>query len=328
MIPRIDALRSELCDLEAAFEKKAEQFKEVVKVGRTCWQDALPLTLGQEFSGYASALRRLIRKLEHVRPECLQIVMGGTAVGTGLSTAPGYQEAFYRFISEDYGEEIQPMENLFDGFQNSDTAVTVSGVVKEIACTLAKFAKDLRMMSSGPRAGFMEIELPALSPGSSIMPGKINPTVPEMVVQIAHQVIGNDVAMSVALYDGELDLNVWDATFYKCLFESFSLVEREVTIFRRDCVESITANRSRCMDEASESIALSTIVATCYGYPTGVKVAQYATDHGCKVQDAVVELGLMTKEEADTLVNPILMTDPERIDAAAAEFKRLHAKKA
>jgi len=121
-----------------------------VKVGRTCWQDALPLTLGQEFSGYASALRRLIRKLEHVRPECLQIVMGGTAVGTGLSTAPGYQEAFYRFISEDYGEEIQPMENLFDGFQNSDTVVTVSGVVKEIACTLAKFAKDLRIMSSGP----------------------------------------------------------------------------------------------------------------------------------------------------------------------------------
>ena len=325
MIPRIDALRSGLCDLEAAFEKKAEQFKEVVKVGRTCWQDALPLTLGQEFSGYASALRRLIRKLEYVRPECLQIVMGGTAVGTGLSTAPGYQEAFYRFISEDYGEEIQPMENLFDGFQNSDTVVTVSGVVKEIACTLAKFAKDLRIMSSGPRAGFMEIELPALSPGSSIMPGKINPTVPEMVVQIAHQVIGNDVAISVALYDGELDLNVWDATFYKCLFESFSLVEREVTIFRRDCVESITANRSRCMEEAAASIALSTIVATCYGYPTGVKVAQYAADRGCKVQDAVVELGLMTKEEADTLVNPILMTDPERIDAAAAEFKRRHA---
>ena len=193
------------------------------------------------------------------------------------------------------------------------------------ARVIAKFAKDLRIMSSGPRAGFMEIELPALSPGSSIMPGKINPTVPEMVVQIAHQVIGNDVAISVALYDGELDLNVWDATFYKCLFESFSLVEREVTIFRRDCVESITANRSRCMEEAAASIALSTIVATCYGYPTGVKVAQYAADRGCKVQDAVVELGLMTKEEADTLVNPILMTDPERIDAAAAEFKRRHA---
>lgn len=157
------------------------------------------------------------------------------------------------------------------------------------------------------------------------MPGKINPTVPEMVVQIAHQVIGNDVAVSVALYDGELDLNVWDSTFYKCLFESFTLVEEETKIFCRDCVEGIKANRERCMKEARGSIALSTIVATCFGYPTGVKVAHYCEQHGCDVHQAVQEMGLMTKEEADWLVDPILMTEPEKIAEAAAEFKKKHA---
>ena len=187
IVPRIDALIGALRTLAKAFEKKSAEFADVVKVGRTCWQDALPLTVGQEFSGYASVLNRLIKKLERVRPDCLEIVMGGSAVGTGLSGAPGYKEAFYKFISEDLGETVTPMDNLFDGFQNGDTVVTVSGIVKEVACTLSKFAKDLRLMSSGPRAGWMELELPALSPGSSIMPGKINPTVPEMVVQIAHR---------------------------------------------------------------------------------------------------------------------------------------------
>lgn len=325
IVPRIDALIGELRTLAKAFEKKSAEFADVVKVGRTCWQDALPLTVGQEFSGYASVVNRLIKKLERVRPDCLEIVMGGSAVGTGLSGAPGYKDAFYKFISEDLGETVTPMDNLFDGFQNSDTVVTVSGIVKEVACTLSKFAKDLRLMSSGPRAGWMELELPALSPGSSIMPGKINPTVPEMVIQIAHQVIGNDVAVSVALYDGELDLNVWDSTFYKCLFESFTLVEEETKIFCRDCVEGIKANRERCMKEARGSIAISTIVATCFGYPTGVKVAHYCEQHGCDVHQAVQEMGLMTKEEADWLVDPILMTEPEKIADAAAEFKKKHA---
>lgn len=326
IVPCIDKMLKGTRALQKAFAAKAEEFKDIVKVGRTCWQDALPLTLGQEFGGFASVMGRMAAKLEHLHPACLEVVMGGSAVGTGLSGAPGYKEAFYKIISKNLGEEVKPMDDLFDGFQNPDTIVSVSGVVKELACTLSKISKDLRLMSSGPRAGWMEIQLPALSPGSSIMPGKINPTVPEMVIQIAHQVVGNDVAIAMALDEGELDLNVWDSTFYKCLFESMRLVANELVILRRDCVEGIKANRERCIVEAKGSIALSTICATVFGYPTGVKVAHYCEQKGVDVHEAVIEMGLMTKEEADFLVDPILMTEPAAIAEAAAKFKKTHQK--
>lgn len=326
IVPCLDKIIAGTRDLQKAFAAKAEAFKDVVKVGRTCWQDALPLTLGQEFGGFASVMGRMAAKLEHLRPACLEIVMGGSAVGTGLSSAPGYKEAFYKILSKDLGEEIRPMDNLFDGFQNPDTIVNVSGVVKELACTLSKISKDLRLMSSGPRAGWMELQLPALSPGSSIMPGKINPTVPEMVIQIAHQVVGNDVAITMALDEGELDLNVWDSTFYKCLFENMRLVANELVILRRDCIEGIKVNRERCMAEAKGSIALSTICATVFDYPTGVKVAHYCEQKGVDVHEAVIEMGLMTRAEADFLVDPILMTEPAAIAEAAAKFKKTHPK--
>ncbi len=317
---RLATIAEEVDKLQASFAAKAEEFKDVVKVGRTCWQDALPLTLGQEFSGFASLMKRLKAKLQATRQGCFELVMGGSAVGTGLSSAPGYMDAFYGFISEQYGEKIEPKENLFDGFQNPDFMVDVSSVVKEVAMSLSKISKDLRLMSSGPRAGFMEINLPALSPGSSIMPGKINPTVPEMVIQIAHQVVGNDVAVSMAYDEGELDLNVWDATFYKCLFESMQLVEKELPILRIHCVDGIKANKSRCEFEANSSIALSTVVATAYGYPEGVRVAHYCEDNNVSVKEAVIALGLMTPEEAEKLIDPLLMTDPVLMARSIADF--------
>ena len=322
IVPRLDKIISELVKLQSSFEKKATEFKDIVKVGRTCWQDALPVTLGQEFGGVASVTAGLIKKLYAVRPGCLELIMGGNAVGTGLGAAPGYMEAFYKHISEEIGENVRPMENLFDGFQNSNQVLSVSAVVKEVACTLSKICKDLRLMSSGPRAGWMEINLPALSPGSSIMPGKINPTVPEMVIQIAHQVIGNDVAITVAIDEGELDLNVWDATFYKCLFESMQLVAGEIGILREHCIDGITANVAHCRQEAEESIALSTVVAATFGYPKGVEVAHYCEEHGCTVKEAVLTLGLMTEEQADVLVNPALMANPEKMAPIVARFKK------
>lgn len=319
--PELDRIVDGLDALAAVFAAKAEEFKDVVKVGRTCWQDALPLTLGQEFSGYAALMRRLAGKCRALRPGCFELVMGGSAVGTGLGTSPGYMDAFYRHLSEMLGEDVRPAENLFDGFQNADFLVSVSGVVREIATSLSKVAKDLRLMSSGPRSGFMEIQLPACAPGSSIMPGKINPTVPEMVVQIAHQAVGNDVAVTLAYEEGELDLNVWDATFYKCLFENLGLVAEELVIFRRDCAEGITANRERCAHEAETSIALSTVVAATFGYPAGVEVAHYAEKHGVTVKEAVLALGLMTPEEAERMIDPALMTNPARMAEAIRAFR-------
>ena len=297
-------------------------FEHIVKVGRTCWQDALPVTLGQEFSGFASAIRRQARALKALRPGCFELIMGGNAVGTGLGAQPGYMDAFYKAISAELGESVRPNPNLFDGFQNSDFILTVSGAVKTIAATLSKICKDLRLMSSGPRAGWMEINLPACAPGSSIMPGKINPTVPEMVIQIGHQVCGNDVAITMAIDEGELDLNVWDATFYKCLFENLQLVGEEIVILRRDCVEGITANESRCKEEAESSIALSTVVAATFGYPKGVEVAHYCEKHRCNVKDAVVAMGLMTQEQAEILVDPFLMANPEKMAPIVARFKK------
>lgn len=319
--PELDRIIAGVEALEASFAGKASAFERVVKVGRTCWQDALPLTLGQEFGGYAALMKRLAGKLRAVRPGCFEICMGGSAVGTGLGADPGYMEAFYRHLSEDLGETVRPTASLFDGLQNGDFFVTVSGLVKEVAMSLSKIAKDLRLMSSGPRSGFMEINLPALSPGSSIMPGKINPTVPEMVIQIAHQVVGNDVAISLAYDEGELDLNVWDATFYKCLFESMQLVAEELVILKRDCVDGITANEDRCRAEAETSLALSTVIAATFDYPTGVKVAHLAQDRGITVREAVLEMKLLSEDEARRLLDPMLMTDPDAMARTIAEFR-------
>ncbi len=322
IVPRIDLIVKRLKSLEASFLRKAEEFKDVVKVGRTCWQDALPITLGAEFGGYASLMGRLISKLGDLRPQCLEIIMGGSAVGTGLGSSPGYKDAFYRHITKICGEEIRPFENIYDGFQNADTIVSVSGAVKEIAMSLSKISKDLRLMSSGPRSGFMEIALPSLSPGSSIMPGKINPTVPEMVIQISHQVIGNDVAISIAYDEGELDLQVFDSTIYKCLFESLQLVQEEILIFQRNCIDNITANKTRCRAEADSSIALSTVIATAFGYPQGVKVAKYCEENNCSVKIAAVSLGIMTESEAERLIDPALMVDPDKFAIAISSFMK------
>lgn len=322
MIARFDELIRELELLSVSLRAKEKEFKDVVKVGRTCLQDALPLTLGQEFGGYASVIERLRNQAVSMRTGCFEIVMGGSAVGTGFSAEPGYMDAFYEEISKQYEQTITPVKDLFDGFQNPDFIVEVSGLVKKVAMTLSKISKDLRILGSGPRSGLMEINLPALSPGSSIMPGKINPTVPEMVIQISHQVTGNDVAISMAYDEGELDLNVWDATFYKCLFESFQLVNAELPILRKHCIDGITANKQRCEDEANASIALSTVVAAALGYPLGVKVAHYCEKNNVSVKEAVVQMGLMTSEAADKLVNPMLMANPEAAAQVVAEFKK------
>ena len=320
--PRLDKIIAETKLLAQSFDQKAKEFEHIVKTGRTCWQDALPVTLGQEFSGFASVMKRQVAALEKLRSGCFELIMGGNALGTGLGAAPGYIDAFYRQISAELGKEVRPLDNLFDGYQNSDFMLAVSGAVKTLAVTLSKISKDLRLMSSGPRSGWMEINLPALSPGSSIMPGKINPTVPEMVIQIAHQVCGNDVAISMAIDEGELDLNVWDATFYKCLFESMQLVGEEMPILREHCIDGITANIERCKFEAESSIALSTVVAATFGYPEGVRVAHYCESHKRTVKEAVVELGLMNKEQAEVLVDPILMTDPQKMAPIVAKFKK------
>ena len=319
--PALDKLAPELDKLADAFAKKAIEFADVIKVGRTCLQDAVPLTLGQEFGGYAEFCRRQAENIRSLRAECFYLLVGATAVGTGLGAAPGYQEAFYKHLSVQLGEDVKSTADLFDGMQNDDFCVKVSAAVKQAACGISKIAKDLKIMSSGPRAGFGEITLPSLSPGSSIMPGKINPILPELVSQVAQQTCGNDVVISMAFEQGELEISVWAPTLYKNLFESFDLLTKVIPLFIDKCINGITANRDRCAKEAKETIALSTVVAATLGYPEGVKVAKYAQEHNLAVADAVLEMGIMTKEEADMLLDPALLVNPEKMAEVIARWK-------
>lgn len=320
--PALDKLAPELDKLADAFAKKAIEFAR-------CHQGWQNVPSGCRSLNAWARIRRLRRifarrqaeNIRSLRAECFYLLVGATAVGTGLGAAPGYQEAFYKHLSVQLGEDVKSTADLFDGMQNDDFCVKVSAAVKQAACGISKIAKDLRIMSSGPRAGFGEITLPSLSPGSSIMPGKINPILPELVSQVAQQTCGNDVVISMAFEQGELEISVWAPTLYKNLFESFDLLTKVIPLFIDKCINGITANRDRCAKEAKETIALSTVVAATLGYPEGVKVAKYAQEHNLAVADAVLEMGIMTKEEADMLLDPALLVNPEKMAEVIARWK-------
>ena len=320
--PALDALVPQLQALSEAFDKKAKEFADVVKVGRTCLQDAVPMTLGQEFSGYAKFCRRQAQNIASLREECFTLIVGATAVGTGMGAAPGYKDAFYKILSQELNEKVVCANNLFDGMQNDDFYVKVSAAVKQAACGISKIAKDLRLLSSGPRAGFGEITLPALSPGSSIMPGKINPIIPELACQVAQQTVGNDMVISMAFEQGELEISCWAPTLYKNLFESFDLLTKFIPLFITKCISGIQANRERCRQEAEETLALATVVGSALGYEEGVRVAHYAADHKLTVKQSVLEMGVMNKEEADALLDSSLLVDPDKMAEAISKWKK------
>lgn len=247
---------------------------------------------------------------------CFRGALRSAWAGTGLGADPGYMDALYRHLSDIYGEEVRPTASLFDGLQNADFFVTVSGLVKEVATLLSKITRDLRLMSSGPRRASWRSgcrpESRKLHYAGQDQPDAFrdgDPDRPPGCRQRRRRLHGND--------EGELDLNVWDATFYKCLFESMQLVGDELVILRRDCVEGIVACEDRCPAEAESSIALSSVLATTFGYPEGVKVAHYCEEHGVTVKEAVLAMGLLNEADPD----PILMTDPEAMARAIAEFR-------
>lgn len=320
--PAIDELVAVLEETHRVLRKKEKEFADVVKVGRTCIQDALPVTLGQEFGGYAGLIERHIGLFKAIRPECFVLTVGGTAVGTGLGTAPGYFEHFYKHISEDLGETITPEENLFDGMQNTDFYTRLHALVKSAAIGLSKIARDMRLLSSGPRAGFGEITLPAVQAGSSIMPGKINPVMPEVVNQIAYQICGNDMAVTMATEGGELDLNVWEPVFLKNMAESFMLLTNAAREFTSRCLAGVTANREACDKHAHNTLALATVTAATLGYEEGVRVALYAADKNVSVREAALALKVMSEKDADTLLDPALLTEPAKSAELFAAWKK------
>ena len=303
-------LKKELMRLHTALEKKAEEFDGVIKMGRTQLQDAVPIRLGQEFKAYSVAVLRDIRRMDKAMDEMRTLNMGGTAVGTGLNADEAYLRRIVPNLSEISDVELVQAYDLIDSTQNLDPFVAVSGAVKACAVTLSKIANDLRLMSSGPRAGFGEINLPAKQKGSSIMPGKVNPVIPEVVNQVAFNVIGNDVTITMAAEAGQLELNAFEPIIFYCLFQSIDTLGYAVQTFVDNCVTGITANETRCRYFVENSVGIITAICPYVGYQKAAEIAKEAIKTGESVKKLIIEQGILTEEQMDEILDPVQMTEP------------------
>ena len=303
-------LKKELMRLHTALEKKAEEFDGVIKMGRTQLQDAVPIRLGQEFKAYSVAVLRDIRRMDKAMDEMRTLNMGGTAVGTGLNADEAYLRRIVPNLSEISDMELVQAYDLIDSTQNLDPFVAVSGAVKACAVTLSKIANDLRHMSSGPRAGFGEINLPAKQNGSSIMPRKVNPVIPEVVNQVAFNVIGNDVTITMAAEAGQLELNAFEPIIFYCLFQSIDTLGYAVQTFVDNCVAGITANETRCRYFVENSVGIITAICPYVGYQKAAEIAKEAIKTGESVKKLIIEQGILTEEQMDEILDPVQMTEP------------------
>ena len=303
-------LKKELMRLHTALEKKAEEFDGVIKMGRTQLQDAVPIRLGQEFKAYSVAVLRDIRRMDKAMDEMRTLNMGGTAVGTGLNADEAYLRRIVPNLSEISDMELVQAYDLIDSTQNLDPFVAVSGAVKACAVTLSKIANDLRLMSSGPRAGFGEINLPAKQNGSSIMPGKVNPVIPEVVNQVAFNVIGNDVTITMAAEAGQLELNAFEPIIFYCLFQSIDTLGYAVQTFVDNCVTGIMANETRCRYFVENSVGIITAICPYVGYQKAAEIAKEAIKTGESVKKLIIEQGILTEEQMDEILDPVQMTEP------------------
>lgn len=303
-------LKKELMRLHAALNEKAEEFDGVIKMGRTQLQDAVPIRLGQEFKAYSVAVLRDINRMDKAMDEMRALNMGGTAVGTGLNADESYLRRIVPNLSEISDMELVQAYDLIDSTQNLDPFVAVSGAVKACAVTLSKIANDLRLMSSGPRAGFGEINLPAKQNGSSIMPGKVNPVIPEVVNQVAFNVIGNDVTITMAAEAGQLELNAFEPIIFYCLFQSIDTLGYAVQTFVDNCVKGITANETRCRYFVENSVGIITAICPYVGYQKAAEIAKEAIKTGESVRKLIIEQGILTEEQMDEILDPVQMTEP------------------
>jgi fumarate hydratase class II len=278
--------------LERAFAGKAEEFKDVVKAGRTHLMDAVPVTLGQEFAGYAAQIRLGARRVRNALPQVAQIPLGGTATGTGLNTHPEFAERVRKLLSGQSGLDIRPPEDPFEAQGNRDALVELSGALKVIAVSVTKIANDLALMGSGPRAGIGELLLPELQKGSSIMPGKVNPVIPEVVMQVAAQVIGNDTAITVAGSQGNLELNVRVPLIARNLLESIQLLTAKCNLFAEKCVEGIEASEEGCRRSAELTLAVATALNPYIGYDKATEIVNAAAASGRTLREVAIEHGV------------------------------------
>jgi fumarate hydratase class II len=287
-----DDLLPALEELEGAFQRKAEEFHDIVKSGRTHLMDAVPVTLGQEFSGYAAQIRLGARRVRNALPQVAQIPLGGTATGTGLNTHPEFAGRVRAHLTKTAGFEIRPPEDPFEAQGNRDALVELSGALKVIAVSLTKIANDLALMGSGPRAGIGELYLPELQKGSSIMPGKVNPVIPEVVLQVSAQVIGNDTAITIGGLEGNFELNVRVPLIARNLLESIRLLAATSRIFAEKCVDGIRANEEGTKRSAESTLAAATALNPAIGYDKAAEIVKEAAESGRMLKDVALEKGV------------------------------------
>ncbi|RMG52186.1 MAG: class II fumarate hydratase [Acidobacteria bacterium] len=299
-----------LTHLRDALDAKAREFDDVVKIGRTHLQDAVPVRLGQEFGGYASMVAHGIRRVENVREHLSELAIGGTAVGTGLNAPPEFAPRVVERLSALTGLTFKEASHRFEALGARDAVVEASGALKTVACSLMKIANDLRLLSSGPRSGIGEITLPSLQPGSSIMPGKVNPVIPEAIRMIGAQVIGNDVTIAVCGQGGDLELNVMMPVMAYNLLQSIQLLANGSRVLADKCVGGIRANRERCQSLIEGSLAMCTALAPKIGYDAAAKIAKEAYETGRTVREIAREKRVLPEDELDRVLDPRRMTEP------------------
>jgi len=298
-----DHLLPSMADLEKALREKSEAFRGIPKIARTHLQDAVPMTLGQEFSGYARQVELGIERIRMVEPRLAELALGGTAVGTGMNTHPLFAAKVVEGISKETGYPFREAQNHFEAQASRDTAVETSGALKTFAVSLVKIANDIRWLSSGPRCGLGEINIPSLQPGSSIMPGKVNPVIPEVVIQVAGQVIGHDAAVTFAGQAGNFELNVTLPLIAHNLLQSIHLLDSTVRVFSEKCIQGISANEDRCASYLKQSLALVTALVPAVGYDKAASLAKEALNTGKTVREAALESGILSEDEVNRILD-------------------------
>lgn len=305
-------LEVNVSELTAALDRKAVEFNDIVKMGRTQLEDAVPIRLGQEFAAYSSGIHRCVKLLKEAVQEMYSVNLGGTAIGTAVNVKKQYLDEIVPTLCSVTGYNLLRAENLIDATQNLDGFVFVSGALKTLAVSLSKMCNDLRLLSSGPKTGFEEIVLPAKQNGSSIMPGKVNPVIPEVVSQVAFAVIGNDTTITLAAEAGQLELNAFEPVIFYKLFESLVCLKNAVKTLTENCITGIRSNRARCEELLDESVGTVTALCPYLGYKQSAELAKEALKTNRKIKDLVREKHLLDDELLEKILNPFAMTEPEK----------------
>src|SRR5262252_9379465 len=312
--------------LISAFEAKGKQFHHILKSGRTHMQDAVPMRLGQEFAAYAGAIKRAQKAIEQQAEFLRELGLGGSAVGTGINTHPGYREKAIANLSRISRQKLVPVDDMRYAMQSNLAMASVSSALRNLALEIIRISNDLRLLSSGPNTGLAEINLPALQPGSSIMPGKINPVMAELAAMVSFQVVGNDVAVAMAVQGGQLELNVMMPTMAYSVLQSITISTNMLRQFTDKCVSGITANDSRCNFYVQATVSLATALNPYIGYSKAAEIAKEAVATGRSIIEIAREKKLLSEEEIKEILDPARMTEPQRPLEAAAHREEIKAK--